>query len=79
MNDDEAYRAFLLRAWQVDNGGEPVWRYSLQAASDSAVHVFRVANELVAFLGNQDAGGQSVPPAEDRGSKRCTKCGMEVL
>ena len=66
MNDDATYRAFLLRAWRVDNGGVPVWRYSLQAAGDATIHVFRVASELVMFLETEGVEEQSEPSMEDR-------------
>lgn len=49
MADKSApYVAYLLRVWRADNGGRPVWRFSLE--SREWRQVFASAEELLAFL-----------------------------
>lgn len=44
------YKAFLLRLWRVDNGGQPVWRIMLQEAGTQEQHVFSGISALQKFL-----------------------------
>jgi hypothetical protein len=76
------YRAFLLRLWRADNGGQPVWRLSLKEAGARQQRVFHGVDALHAFLTDLitawdegdsaagPAGGGSPPPVtpgrEDR-------------
>jgi hypothetical protein len=46
------YKSFLLRLWRADNGGEPVWRFSLQETGSRQRLIFHGANALQAFLAN---------------------------
>lgn len=42
------YVAYLLRVWRTNNGGQPVWRFSLE--SREGREVFASPEELLAFL-----------------------------
>ena len=44
------YHAYLLRLHQVDNGGQPVWRISLQPVGSSNHLQFTSLPELNSFL-----------------------------
>jgi hypothetical protein len=47
------YRAFLLRLWQERNGGEWVWRASLEDAHSNVRKGFPDLERLCAFLKEQ--------------------------
>lgn len=49
-SDRSRYRAFLLRLWKADNGGQPVWRLSLEEAGRRRRRRFHSLEELDAFL-----------------------------
>lgn len=66
------YKAFLLRLWRADNGGQPVWRLMLQEAGTQQQHFFSGTDALQTFLADlmteQDgAEGRSGPT--DSGSR----------
>ena len=44
------YKAFLLRLWRADNGGQPVWRLTLEEASTGHRHHFHGVEALQTFL-----------------------------
>lgn len=44
------YRSYLLRLWEVQSGGEWVWRASLEGPRTGERHAFADLPELVAFL-----------------------------
>lgn len=44
------YRAFLLRLWRADNGGQPVWRLMLEEAGTGRQHHLHGVEALQAFL-----------------------------
>lgn len=51
MTDQHShYHAFLLRLWQADNGGQPVWRFSLEEPGNGLRHLFLSVAELDTFL-----------------------------
>lgn len=55
------YVSYLLRAWRADNGGRPVWRFSLQPMGGGPPLVFDDVNAMMAFL----EGGDGRPDSED--------------
>ena len=47
----EAYRAFLLRCWQEDVGGEAPWRFTLVGVGEGYIRkAFANLEDLTAFL-----------------------------
>ena len=47
----EAYRAYLLRCWQEEVGGEPLWRFTLVGVGEEhAPKGFASLEDLTAFL-----------------------------
>lgn len=51
MADEQShYQAFLLRLWQADNGGRPVWRFSLEEPGSGLRYLFQSVAELDTFL-----------------------------
>lgn len=49
-SDRSRYQAFLLRLWLADNGGQPVWRLSLEKPGSSSRRIFHSIAELDSFL-----------------------------
>lgn len=49
-SDRSYYRAFLLRLWRAENGGQPVWRFSLEEAGSCRRRLLHSFEELLAFL-----------------------------
>ena len=50
------YLAYMLRLWQVNCEGEPIWRASLESPHTGERHGFANLESLVTFLGEQTAG-----------------------
>ena len=44
------YTSYLLRLWRVSNGGQPVWRASLENTRTGERHGFADLASLLAFL-----------------------------
>ena len=57
MDKHEAYQSYLLRIWQEDVGGEPVWRASLEHAQTSELRHFANLRDLVRYLSERAADG----------------------
>jgi hypothetical protein len=53
------YHAYLLRLRYLDNGGHPLWVYSLESPDGNERHEFRTLAALTAFLERQ------TPPCGD--------------
>lgn len=47
------YQAYLLRLWQVEDGGQLVWRASLEDSHTGERQGFPGIDALIAFLGEQ--------------------------
>lgn len=45
-----SYLSFLLRLRRVDNGGQPLWRLSLESPGGAAARHFATADDLLDFL-----------------------------
>jgi len=45
-----AYHAYLLRVWRADDGGRPVWRFTLQPIGSGPPEIFCSPYELLSFL-----------------------------
>jgi hypothetical protein len=50
------YRSYLLRLWEVENEGQPVWRASLQETHSGERRGFADLAALGAFLAAQTGG-----------------------
>lgn len=51
MNQESpSYLSYLIRLRRVDNGGQPLWRISLEAPGAGERRNFAELEELVAFL-----------------------------
>lgn len=48
--EEETYRSFLLRMWQVAQNGVPTWRCSPEEAGRGERHNFASLAELMAYL-----------------------------
>jgi hypothetical protein len=63
MNRHPRYLSFLLRLWQTDDQGQPVWRASLESPGTGQRQGFASPQELFDFLCAQiDSEG---PPHQD--------------
>jgi hypothetical protein len=51
-----SYQSYLLRLWQVQGNGQPVWRASLESAQTKERWTFVSIKELCAFLQTQMTG-----------------------
>lgn len=47
------YRSYLLRLRHLNNGGHPLWVYSLESPDGNERHEFRTLAALTAFLAQQ--------------------------
>ena len=56
--EQQRYRAYMLRLWQVSSDGEPIWRASLESPHTGERHGFADLGTLFAFLEEQ-TGGQT--------------------
>ena len=50
------YLAYLLRLWQVNDDGKPVWRASLESPHTVERHGFANLERLFAFLKEKTGG-----------------------
>lgn len=64
--EQPAYRAYLLRLWQVRSGGHLVWRASIEDAHTGMRLGFASLEQLIDFL--QQAIGRTDQPGQDVGS-----------
>jgi hypothetical protein len=66
MSEQQHYHAYMLRLWQLSNGGEPVWRISLESPHTGERHGFASLELLFAFLETQTGGqlGRKAQPHE---------------
>ena len=55
------YLAYMLRLWQIDDEGEPIWRASLESPHTGERRGFPNLEALVVFLVEQ-TGNQSPRP-----------------
>ena len=44
------YQAYLLRLWQMDNEGQPVWRISLEEVGGAEKLVFQDVADFFGFI-----------------------------
>jgi len=51
------YYSYLLRLWQVDGAGSPIWRASLEDPHTGERRGFADLDSLFAFLKEQAGGG----------------------
>ena len=61
MQQQEAYQSYLLRMWQEDIDGEPVWRASLEHAQTAELRHFANAKDLLRYLGDLVSSGMLDP------------------
>lgn len=67
------YQAYLLRLWQMDNEGQPVWRISLEEVGGAERLVFQ---DVAAFFGFIESLTVQIDPHErtrDSAQRRETK------
>jgi hypothetical protein len=60
MNDTERYRAYLLRLWTVEQGGQAVWRASLESAQTGDHLGFPSLDALFDYVRAQTRGESSL-------------------
>jgi hypothetical protein len=66
--EQPGYLAYLLRLWQVNDEGKPVWRASLESPHTGERHGFANLELLFAFLEEKTAElAQREEPAKDIG------------
>lgn len=75
IENTSLYIAFLLRLWYADNGGDPVWRFSLEAPGSGEQLRFLNVADLVEFIqayisaheqksegvADEETGGENAP------------------
>jgi len=68
MTDQQPrYMAYLIRLWEADANGEPVWRASAQSPHTGERHAFADLQRLFAFLEERtgrDAQGEGAGSAQ---------------
>jgi hypothetical protein len=52
-SSESVYYAYLLRLRYLDNGGHPLWVYSLESPDGNERHEFRTLPALMAFIDRQ--------------------------
>ena len=67
--EQEHYHSFLLRLWRAGNGGEPVWRASLESPHTGEHLGFANLGELFAYLEAQ-IEETALPSEESPGERR---------
>jgi hypothetical protein len=65
---NKSYHSYLLRVWQSDERGQPVWLASLEDPHTRRVLHFNSLEELWRFLKDQ-AAGPDAPPSHLENSK----------
>jgi hypothetical protein len=50
VHDNKDYRAYLVRMWPVNSGGQTVWRASVEDAHSGERRAFADLPQLFAFL-----------------------------
>ena len=50
------YKSYLLRLWESDDQGKPIWRASLESPGTGELQGFATLQALIAFLEEQTAG-----------------------
>ena len=68
--EQRSYISYLLRLWQIRNGGELIWRASLESPHTGERRGFANLADLFTFL-EKDTGhaaqGQTAPNADEKG------------
>jgi hypothetical protein len=59
---NKSYHSYLLRVWQSNERGQPVWLASLEDPHTRRVIHFNKLEELWRFLKNQASGSDAPPP-----------------
>ncbi|MFQ5419724.1 MAG: hypothetical protein ACE5FD_11405 [Anaerolineae bacterium] len=49
------YHSFLLRMWQADGNGKPIWRFSLEDSRTGVCHNFPDMEAMLSFLKDKKA------------------------
>jgi len=79
--EQPVYLSYLLRLWQTTDGGEQVWRVSLESPGTGERKGFASLKALCEFLAAQT--GQALPPdrpsygsdkPDDKGGENLTSC-----
>jgi hypothetical protein len=52
-SSESVYHAYLLRLRYLDNGGHPLWVYSLESPDGNERYEFRTLPALMAFIDRQ--------------------------
>lgn len=60
MDDTGRYRAYLLRLWTVEQGGQAVWRASLESAQTGDHIGFPTLDALFDYVRAQTCGESSL-------------------
>ncbi|MGD8397659.1 MAG: hypothetical protein PVG11_02265 [Anaerolineae bacterium] len=75
---EQRYLAYMLRLWLVSNGGEPVWRASLESPHTGERLGFASLEALFDSL-RAHTGAQSEPGAQHGKVQKAGRKGMLVL
>ncbi len=67
-NERRRYRGYLLRLWQIGEGGSIAWRISLEDPRTGERHGFASLNALFAFLHDQTGETPAAPGSPDSAS-----------
>lgn len=64
------YQSYLIRCWWADNGGQPVWRITVQAPGSETQRHFANLAALCAWLAEQ-LNGHEGDQGTDKESRLC--------
>ncbi len=64
-NEEQGYRAYLIRLWRTGSRGKPVWRASLEDPHTGERHAFASLEGLVTFLKEQIGGADQREADQD--------------
>jgi hypothetical protein len=60
-HEPPAYQSYLLRLWRTSDGGEPVWRASLERAGTGERWNFASLEQLFVFLRARISDDDALP------------------
>ena len=66
MNKDSPYLAYMLRLWQVNYQGSPMWRALLESPHTGERKGFADIKQLLAFLQEKTAPAAEISRADNQ-------------
>lgn len=65
-SENKGYRAYLVRLWQIDRNGQPVWRASVEDAHTGERRAFSDIFHLLTFLEETASCSQLTPQNKEQ-------------